>query len=218
MDIRAKSSGSGAVPPARWCRRLRPGPSAAQNGTVRIGGTVTSSVDRAGTISSRVVVATDHTTARSGSPVVGRCDGRPMPFLSSLAYFGEVAVMPHDPVVLRAFDGIYVPFSSQVFFDQRSALGHLHARRHFGFRGGIPSWLRPPPDRAEPNTPLDDEPLAVEAEEHLYFGPLIPHYGHFLITGLARAWFAARPEFKDRPLLCHSDLPVENHFRNYMVY
>lgn len=139
-----------------------------------------------------------------------------MPFLSSLAYFGEVAVMSHDPVVLRAFDGIYVPFSSQVFFDQDPLWGIYTPDgtlvSEAAYRRGSDRHLI----GQSPTRHFDDEPLAVEAEEHLYFGPLIPHYGHFLITGLARAWFAARPEFKDRPLLCHSDLPVQNHFRNYM--
>jgi len=61
-------------------------------------------------------------------------------------------------------------------------------------------------------TDLDINTLPVAPEEHyIYGGPIIYHFGHFLITSMARLWCLERTPLT-APLLCHSHGPIPNWF------
>jgi hypothetical protein len=139
-----------------------------------------------------------------------------MPFLSSLAYFGEVEVKPENPAVLNNVDCVYTPFPRDVFFADDPSWGVYTTDGSLILEA---SYRRGPELQLIGQSPARDlsgRSLDVEQAEHIYFGALIPHYGHFLVGSLARAWFAAQPDNVDRPLLCHSDHAIHDHFRGYM--
>jgi hypothetical protein len=46
-----------------------------------------------------------------------------MPLSSTLELFGEVAIAPGEPPVMRNVDCVYAPFSAEVFFDRDPSWG-----------------------------------------------------------------------------------------------
>ena len=142
-----------------------------------------------------------------------------MSFIPCSNLFGKAAIVQDDPAVEINIDCVYRPFSSDVFFDQDrnwgiyNLDGRINSQAAY-VRGenlslvGQSSFLS-----------NDVDGIDVIEDEHVYFGPLIPHYGHFLVTSLARAWYLSVLDRKHSKFLCHSDHPVDAHLRgsHYMA-
>lgn len=141
--------------------------------------------------------------------------GSAMSFSLCQTLYGQASMMEESPSVKQG-DCIYSPFSRTVFFDQDPNWGIYDTS---GTLVEEASYRRGPALNLIGQSPsksifLDD--VAVCEQPCLYFGPLIPHYGHFLVTSLARAWLAIQPNYHDLPLICHSDHDVLDHFKGYM--
>lgn len=139
-----------------------------------------------------------------------------MSFSSALEFFGEAAIVPGEPSVMKKVDCIYLPFSRTIFFDRDPSWGVYNLDGTIvsaaAYRRGSDLKLIGQQNLQE----INNIQARVENGEYIYFGPLIPHYGHFLVTSLARAWFVSRPEHRRQRLLCHTDHAIEDHFRGYM--
>ena len=140
-----------------------------------------------------------------------------MPLSPCTTVYGSAEVVAPDPVVARDADCLYRPFSTELFFDRDPSWGI------YGYDGrlaALAAYTRGTNGALvgqSSQVAMDLIDVECETEPHVYFGPLIPHYGHFLVSSLARAWFACRPEAEGARLLCHSDQPVAAHFEgSYM--
>lgn len=65
-----------------------------------------------------------------------------------------------------------------------------------------------------PKVVLDEPNFAGVEDDCVYFGPLIPHYGHFIVSSLARAWFVQNNWSRHQKIICHSDFAPGEHFAN----
>ncbi len=124
--------------------------------------------------------------------------------------YGEAAIEAGDPDVIDALKCVYLPFSTHTFFDRDPTWGLYHLDGTIveaaAYRRGGALQLVGQSQKCE----FDHGRMKVNDEPHIYFGPAIPHYGHFLLTSLARAWFALmRPRTK---LLWHSSHSAREHF------
>ncbi len=121
-----------------------------------------------------------------------------------------------EPDVVYSSDSVYRPFTPGTFFSRYLTWGI------YGLDGKLISAAA---YRRGPEMTLmgQSEFLHTEQsglkhvdEEHIYFGPFIPHYGHFIVTSLARAWFISKCDHKRSKLLCHSDHEIAAQFRGFM--
>lgn len=125
-----------------------------------------------------------------------------MPLSVCTTLYGGAAIETGDPDVSRALECVYLPFSPVTFFDRDPSWGLHHLNGEIvepaAYRRGENLRLVGQSQKSE----FDPASMPVNDEPHIYLGQIIPHYGHFLITSLARAWFAVQhPETK---FLCHS--------------
>lgn len=110
-------------------------------------------------------------------------------------------------------DAVYVPFSDQIFLDRDpgwgiyTSDGHLVAQAAY-VRGDDGTLVGQSSVRDVASLDLDEAPF----HEMIYGGPLIPHYGHFLLTSLARLWACDG----SLPVLLHSSPPVFDHRLPYI--
>ena len=110
-------------------------------------------------------------------------------------------------------DAIYLPFSPTVFLDRDPDWGIYTSdgflvREAAYLRGERRELVGQSLYNANARASVTDE----HVEEMVYGGPIMPHFGHFLISSLARLW-AAEP---DRPFLFHSSPPVFDHRAPYI--
>ena len=121
--------------------------------------------------------------------------------------WGETQVVEADPSITYAESALYVPFTSGYWYDNDPFWGlygedgrliedaayyrtEHEVRRLFG---------------QSPVTDVERTGLAEADEaEYLYVGPLIGHYGHFLLDTLCRFWPIVRdPAYKTSKMLVH---------------
>lgn len=127
--------------------------------------------------------------------------------------FGEARISSHAPTVSAHERAIYAPFSKDVFFDRYPGWGLYDADGFLiesaAYRRGPSMVLIGQSERYQGEAATIDS----SNEEVVYFGPLIPHYGHFVVSSLARAWFVGNSDLRrGRRILCHSDHPPDRHF------
>ena len=125
--------------------------------------------------------------------------------------FGEAAIVLGEPQVGLHVDRVYRPFSSQVFFDRDLSWGIYNKEGHVDplaayVRGRELSLVGQSIYQPEEATDAD-----IVTEDHIYFGPFIPHYGHFIVTSLARSWYLDSIDARGAKLLCHSSHPIAAH-------
>lgn len=127
--------------------------------------------------------------------------------------FGEARISSREPEITVHREAIYAPFSRDVFFDRYAGWGLYEPDGALietaAYRRG-PALALIGQSETTQIAPADDARLD---EDVVYFGPLIPHYGHFVVSSLARAWFVADPDMRrGRRVLCHSDHSPDRHF------
>ncbi len=125
--------------------------------------------------------------------------------------------MGDTPYVAVVDDCVYRPFSSKVFFDRDPSWGIYDSNGFLvpeaAYRRGAHLALV----GQSQVTATDDEDIEKISDSCVYFGPLIPHYGHFIVSSLARAWFLKSDQFQSEKLICHSDFaPDQQLAGNFM--
>lgn len=140
-----------------------------------------------------------------------------MPLVPCLTPFGSSERQPGCPTTAVVEDSIYRPFSAKVFFDRDPHWGVYDRNgaliREASYRRGSNLELVGQSDVSAASQEFAQEIL----ETCIYFGPLIPHYGHFIVSSLARAWFIHENGLDSAKLLCHSDFSPDEHFsRSFM--
>ena len=137
-----------------------------------------------------------------------------MPLTPCSMYYGTAQVLSTKPDVDRGRDCIYSPFSHNIFFDRDQAWGVYNIDLHLN---KCAAYVRGPDCRLVGQSNLMEADLLnidLVSDQHVYFGPLIPHYGHFIVSSLARSWFCSSDESHGINLLYHSDHPIEEHMKN----
>ncbi|MGW9820658.1 cephalosporin hydroxylase [Methylorubrum extorquens] len=127
--------------------------------------------------------------------------------------FGEASVFSIEPSVQNYDEAIFRPMSKTIFLDKDNGWG-LYAADGLiideaAYRRGSAKALV-----GQSEIYYDDCDVFDSNESCVYFGPIIPHYGHFLVTTLARLWFVLREVKNGRKLLVHSDHRPEDYFAN----
>ncbi len=137
-----------------------------------------------------------------------------MPLTPCSMFYGTAEILSSMPSVDYGRECIYSPFSSEIFFDRHETWGIYNIDGHINDSA---AYVRGPECHLVGQSRLADIDILnadIVSEHHIYFGPLIPHYGHFLVSSLARAWFYSSFEDDNVRLLCHSDHPVESHMKS----
>lgn len=127
--------------------------------------------------------------------------------------FGEAVITTDEPTVRLYDECVFRPMSKTVFLDRDNSWGL--------YTPGGSIIDEAAYRRGEKNTLVGqsefcfNNDIAEESEEDcVYFGPIIPHYGHFIITSLSRLWFVVGQLKNGRKLLAHSDHGPESYFEN----
>ncbi len=128
--------------------------------------------------------------------------------------WGDKIFNQTDLVVRCIDDAIYMPFSSSIFFDRYPNWGIYTSE---GSLVEEASYVRGPRSSLVGQSKhLDLSNIDIREcpfEEMVYGGPIIPHYGHFILTSLARMWaFNSR-----QPILLHSDPPLFSHGLDFIA-
>lgn len=126
-------------------------------------------------------------------------------------FFGNVSVTVDVPTVKSYDECVFRPMSKKVFLDRDEAWGLYSADgsiiKEAAYRRGESKALV-----GQSEFYSNDERVEESRESCVYFGPIIPHYGHFLVTSLSRLWFVVDEVAKGRKLLCHGDHAPQDYF------
>ena len=141
-----------------------------------------------------------------------------MAFEACTQLWGTAEINQSNPIVTCFHDVIYFPFSDTVFFDRDSQWGIYDKS---GYLIKEAAYTRGPEENLvgqsqyrviDPNDKISDAPC----DTYIYGGLFIPHYGHFLITSLARLWGFIYEKAEDTNVLFHSTHESGDHFKiNY---
>lgn len=111
-------------------------------------------------------------------------------------------------------DAIYLPFTAGKFLDHNPHWGLYSSDGHLipeaAYRRGSDLALVGQSER------IDIEPDVIDTapfDTMVYGGPLLAHYGHFLLTTLARCWALDG----SHPVLFHSSPPVQDHEAGFIL-
>ncbi|GBR39231.1 capsular polysaccharide biosynthesis protein-like protein [Neoasaia chiangmaiensis NBRC 101099] len=126
--------------------------------------------------------------------------------------WGKSHLVQSLPIMEDHFDVIFVPFAEKV---------HLDHDRHWGIfsKNGTlidaSAYCRGPDrrlvcDNGMTELKIDDIPYAPE-DHYIYGGQVINHFGHFIITSLARLWCLEYTNITS-PVIFHSHGPISNWF------
>ncbi len=134
-----------------------------------------------------------------------------LPICSEL--FGESLVVLDSPGINSYDECIFRPMSKKLFLDRDDSWGLYSADGRIiseaAYRRGASNELI-----GQRELYVDNSDAVESDETCIYFGPIIPHYGHFLVTSLARLWALSGELKKGRKLLAHSDHTPEDYFAN----
>ncbi|GJE81525.1 glycosyltransferase family 61 protein [Methylorubrum thiocyanatum] len=120
-----------------------------------------------------------------------------------------------DTVSFKTYeDAIYLPFTAGKFLDHDPRWGLYTADGHLipeaAYRRGSDLALVGQSERIDVGHEAID---AAPFDTMVYGGPLLAHYGHFLLTTLARCWALDG----SHPVLFHSSPPVRDHEAGFIL-
>ena len=127
--------------------------------------------------------------------------------------FGDASIVFDEPIFKIYDECIFRPMSKTVFLDKDDSWGLYSADGRIideaAYRRGASGALVGQREFYVENDEIDES-----GDLCVYFGPVVPHYGHFIVTTLARLWFMINKPNHGRKLLIHSDHKPEDHFAN----
>jgi hypothetical protein len=120
-------------------------------------------------------------------------------------FSGGVTIRSAPPGLEVVDHAIYVPFSRTVYFDRDPGWGLYHDD---GSLVDAAAYRRDEPPVLIGQSPRISVPLADIAEapdaDYLYAGPLITHFGHYMVSSLCRLWPIVAAGLGRRKLLFHA--------------
>ena len=120
-------------------------------------------------------------------------------------FSGGVTVRSAPPGLEVVENAIFAPFSRSVFFDRYPGWGLYRddgslVERAAYTRGEPPVLIGQSPRIMLPPADIGEAP----DEDYLYAGPLIPHFGHYMVSSLCRLWPIVTEGLGRRKLLFHA--------------
>lgn len=132
-------------------------------------------------------------------------------------FYGSIGIIADDPKVASDHRFIYRPFSTSTFFDRYADWGIYNEQGKLSLEGSYTRNERNILIGQSATTSVRPNDCEIIDTPCAYFGPLIPHYGHFILTTLARSWYVARAKAEGRKLVCHSDHAPSSYLRRRYV-
>lgn len=125
--------------------------------------------------------------------------------------WGNDHLVRSRPSIEEHFDVLFVPFTVGVHLDHDRQWGIFSRDGRLidssGYFRGQHALVC---GNSTTDINFDDVPYAPE-QHYIYGGPIINHFGHFLISSLSRLWFLEFHE-KTSPILCHSHGAIPDWF------
>jgi len=128
-------------------------------------------------------------------------------------FWGETTVAWSDPIVETARNAMFFPFDKNIFFDHDPNWG-VYSENGSLIRAA--AYLRGPgsslvgQSESLDSWSLPSEKISCSGTHYIYGGPVIPHFGHWLLSSICRYWPLIRRRTRPFKIVCHaSNRPAE---------
>lgn len=102
-----------------------------------------------------------------------------------------------------------MPFSQQVFFDRDPNWGLYDVEGNLIAEAALLRGDQLTGQSQKLEFDLAAIPTLPDNKEYIYGGPLIPHYGHFILSSMSRLWAIPQRLSKDTMIVFHADHSLE---------